>query len=185
MSDSSDADEDECHSRASSSRSSYVNWREQAQQGGLSLAGVRFPKGWEIPDESDFKENFTKVSYSEAAQRLSSDKFKGTREDYVRWRNLFWHDIHVQQRPISLKLQALNNSVEDHVKESFFQGLCATAQDYATRLKRLEQRFGGEKHQEQYYLDRLSALYSKKGTDLDTLRDYVFAIEGYVNAVGK
>ena len=139
-------------------RKRNVDWGERARMVGMSAQEVEYPEGWEFPGQNAFQCYHTKSNFNEARQQLSSRPFNGTREDYARFRNIFKYDLHVQNKPVGLKVSALDACVSYEVYQTHFQGLTSSATDYATKPQRLENTYRGKWRYLEYLVDRLKAL---------------------------
>ena len=125
---------------------------------GMSAQEVEYPEGWEIPGRNAIQCYHTKSNFNAARQQLSLRPLNGTCEDYTRFRNIFKYDLHVQDKPVRLKVSALDTCVSYEVYQTHFQGLTSSAADYATRPQRLKNTYGGKWRYLEYLVDRLKPL---------------------------
>ena len=141
---------------------------------------------WPLPDDEEFRRNYTKRDIPKMLRSRIIGKFTGHASDYSRFKAAFFPHVHVQREPAHIKAAALDALLELEVRERVFgTGLGTTEADYVERLERLERKFGGEERLIEYSLNKIKGLRELSRRDYEKFEELVDAIYFFVKGVGK
>ena len=113
------------------------------------------------PSRRTFEKYFGEFDFIKHVRHGTLSKFDGTVKGYPAFRKNFYELVYVQRVGYLHKLMALEYMVPDKVQKELFGDLDNSAAHFGRRIKRLEQRFGGQDRQEQYLIEVLTEAKAK------------------------
>ena len=158
----------------------HIDWKARATMRS-SLAGVNFPKGWEVPPPHVVRKFFRQIDFNKELKKGTLKPFLGTLGDFPRFKAMFYENIHVQDASVLSKCEALDSLLPDPLIEKMFFGLSVSAVDYVTRLERLIRRFDREDVYRDNLLRQLDRLQSSRGENEEVLERAVYAIKSFMD----
>ena len=105
-----------------------IDWKARAAMRN-SVAGLKFPKGWEIPHPHIVRKFFRQVDFNKELKRGTLKPFLGILGDFPRFRSMFYENVHVQDASILSKCEALDALLPDALIERMFFGLSVSGVD--------------------------------------------------------
>ena len=108
------------------------------------------------PSKKTFEKYFGEFDFIKHVRHGTLSKFDGTVKGYPAFRKNFYELVYVQRVGYLHKLMALEYMVPEKIQKELFGDLDNSAAHFGRRIKRLEQRFGGQDRQEQYLIEVLT-----------------------------
>ena len=137
---------------------------------------------WPIPTCQELVANWYYYDFVPAIGKKGGIvPFYGTVGSYPGWKQSFIEMVHVQNTPVAYKCRALDAYVTDGVRTSLFKNLGYNEHEYALRIERLEQFFGGEDRQIAYLIGELSNI-SKMGDSTRALMKTEQSLARYLDS---
>ena len=113
------------------------------------------------PSHRTFEKYFGEFDFIKHIRHGTLSKFDGTVKGYPAFRKNFYELVYVQRVGYLHKLMALEYMVPEKIQKELFGDLDNSAAHFGRRIKRLEQRFGGQDRQEQYLIEMLTEAKAK------------------------
>ena len=113
------------------------------------------------PSRRTFEKYFGEFDFIKHVRHGTLSKFDGTVKGYPAFRKNFYELVYVQRVGYLHKLMALEYMVPEKIQKELFGDLDNSAAHFGRRIKRLEQRFGGQDRQEQYLIELLTEAKAK------------------------
>ena len=143
---------------------------------------LQFPANWALPSERDFRRYFDRIDILPLLGKPQAfGLFDGQVANYPGWQENFYRVVHVQAVPLIHKVNALDQAVNQEVKNKYFKDLTSSAEDYLIRIRRLEEKFGGPGKHLSNMMQRIKAV-SEIGKDLTKVQDAIFALERFIES---
>ena len=133
------------------------------------------------PSDKAFKLYFLEFDFVKAMRSNSLRKWDGTIRDYPNFKHNYYRMVFVQREHYMHKILALEQMVPDSIKKELFHGLHNTVPDLGHRLRRLEDRYGGQEKQLKQIINDLQKLGAKGKVPYPDLRRAVEDVSAYLD----
>ena len=133
------------------------------------------------PSDKAFSLYFPEFDFVKAMRSNSLRKWDGTIRDYPNFKHTYYRLVFVQREHYMHKILALEQMVPEEVKKELFHGLHNTVSDLGQRLRRLEDRFGGQEKQLKQIVNDLQKLANKGKVPYSELRKAVEDVSAYLD----
>ena len=136
------------------------------------------------PSDRAFSLYFPEFDFVKAMRSNSLRKWDGSIRDYPNFKHTYYRMVFVQREHYMHKILALEQMVPDTIKTELFHGLHHTVSDLGQRLRRLEDRFGGQEKQLKQIVNDLQKLGGKGKVPYPELRRAVEDVDAHLSRPG-
>ena len=125
------------------------------------------------PSDEAFDRYFPEFDFVKVMRGNSLQTWEGTVRDYPGFKHNYYRMVYVQREHYMHKVLALERMVPENIKKELFHGLQYTVEDLGQRLRRLEDRYGGQEKQTKQIVNDLQRLQGKGRIPYTELRSVV------------
>ena len=136
-------------------------FRGAFQEEARALQNLDLGDDYRYPSDKAFVKYFPEFDFVKAMRGNSLRKWDGSIRDYPGFKHNYYRMVFVQREHYMHKILALETMVPESVKKELFHGLQYTVEDLGQRLRRLEDRYGGEEKQMKHLVNDLQKLQSR------------------------
>ena len=136
------------------------------------------------PSDRAFSLYFPEFDFVKAMRSNSLRKWDGSIRDYPNFKHTYYRMVFVQREHYLHKILALEQMVPESIKTELFHGLHHTVSDLGQRLRRLEDRFGGQEKQLKQIVNDLQKLGNKGKVPYPELRRAVEDVDAHLSRPG-
>ena len=145
-----------------------------------------WPEGWQMPNDRERDEHFTKKNINRVLKDGIIKTFSGESGEYFGFKNAFYTEIHVQDALISTKINALESLISDEVKRKIFPTTMGLSEkEYKFRLERLELYYGGAKNMMDHIATKIEKLTKHAPDDPEDLLELICTAEEFTILMGS
>ena len=136
---------------------------------------------FKYPSDKAFERYFPEFDFVKAMRGNSLRKWDGTIRDYPDFKHNYYRMVYVQREHYMYTVLALEQMVPENVKKELLHGLQYTVEDLGQRLRRLEDRFGGQEKQTKQLVNDLQKLQGRGRIPYGELRAAVEDVSAYLD----
>ena len=145
-----------------------------------ALQNLDLGDDFRYPSDRAFAMYFPEFDFIKAMRSHSLRKWDGSIRDYPNFKHTYYRMVFVQREHYMHKILALEQMVPEDVKKELFHGLHNTVSDLGQRLRRLEDRYGGQERQLKQIVGDLQKLTNKGKVPYTDLRRAVEDVSAYL-----